>query len=99
VQQVRIAPAKTASNCGGLGFHPIHEAISYGVHATRIYGAGNKKDAGRGDILIQQLKLFILSWIPIAEIPALESGEVAGEPPITRVQSTTSASSTRSCSR
>src|SRR5207253_2453361 len=46
VQQVRVAPAETASNCAGIGFHRIRVAISYGVHATRIYGRGDKKDAG-----------------------------------------------------
>jgi len=46
VQQVRVAPAETASNCAGIGFHRIRVAISYGVHATRIYGRGGKKDAG-----------------------------------------------------
>ena len=46
VQQVRIAAAETASNCAGFGLHRIHEAISYGVHATRTYGRGGKKDAG-----------------------------------------------------
>src|SRR5260370_33935685 len=61
VQQVRIAPAETASNCAGIGFHRVREAISYGVHATRIYGRGDKKDAGWKKILIQRVKLFIFS--------------------------------------
>src|SRR5258707_612500 len=60
VQQVRIAPAETASNCAGFGFHRIREAI-YGVHATRIYGRGDKKDAGWKKMLIQRVKLFIFS--------------------------------------
>src|SRR6267378_1571626 len=46
VQQVRIAPAKAASNCAGFGLHAHHEVICGGVHATGIYGRGAKKDAG-----------------------------------------------------
>jgi hypothetical protein len=45
VQQVRIAAAETASNCASFGFHRIHEVIGCGVHAIRIYGRGDEKDA------------------------------------------------------
>src|SRR6266481_727427 len=71
VQQVRITPAKTASNCSGLGFHRIHEAISYGVHATRIYVRGDRKDARW-----ETLSYSALSYSHSAryrKIPVLES--------------------------
>src|ERR1700756_314682 len=43
IEQVRVAPAKTASNCAGLGLHAIHEEISSGVHATGYTDEGRRK--------------------------------------------------------
>jgi len=45
-QQLRIASAKTASNCSGLGLHLDHEEIRRGVHATGYTGEHLKKMQG-----------------------------------------------------
>src|SRR5262249_46959459 len=47
IQQIRIAPAKTASDCAGFGLHAHHEVVCRGVHASWIYEAGHEKDAGQ----------------------------------------------------
>jgi hypothetical protein len=47
VQQIRIAPAKTASNCAGLGLHAIQEIIGCGVHATGYTGEEGEKMQGK----------------------------------------------------
>src|ERR1700756_3269567 len=45
-----------------------------GVHATRIYGRGPKKDAGMEDILIQRVKAIRIQLGIQSQDAALESG-------------------------
>jgi len=66
VQQVWIAPTKTASNCAGLGLHAHHEVIRCGVHATGSYGRGPEKDARTETVLYMGLSDYCLGRYLIA---------------------------------
>src|SRR6266850_5453975 len=78
VQQFRIAPAKTASNCAGLGLHALGEVICCGVHAIGYTGEDLRKMQGLEDSNAQRLGYWyagryairkIFRWEPAARAP------------------------------